>query len=81
MFEGIKKHLESLPEKTLRLYVLYYVITLGFVMATIYLATHGSPVVALSIIPLNILMYKAYYFVFDYFNSRSELNKLRAEGL
>ena len=78
---SIRTYLESLPDKTARRYTLYYVIALGFVSAMIFLATGGSLAVALTIIPLNILMYKAYYFAFDYFNDRAELDILRAEGL
>ena len=81
MFEGIKKHLDSVSDETIRRYATYYMIALGFVVAFLHLVIGGSLMVALTVIPLNILMIKAYYFVFDYFNSRSELNKLIVEGL
>ena len=77
----IKAYLDSISNETLRKYVLVYVIALGFISTIMYVSTGGYLFVAVTIIPIHIAAFELYYIVFDHFNTKSEIEKLRSEVL
>lgn len=81
MIEKAKAYIDTIPEESIRRSLLFYVIALGAISSLIYLSTGGHLFVAVTIIPIHIAAFELYYIVFDHFNTKSEIQQLRSEGL